>query len=98
MTNLPFISVILLCACNATIVNLTVIAVMGNLITISINILHLVKWKRRRIERNLWVRRFHLSCIPLKIKFGDGNYYDQLTPLNIQNFAITQTVNLLLVK
>lgn len=98
VVNLPLISVFLLSACNATITNLTVIAVMGSLVTISIKILHLVKWKRSRFGRNLWVRRFHLSCVPLKIKFGDSNYYDQLTPLNIQNFAITQTVNLLLVK
>lgn len=98
VVNLPLISVFLLCACNSTIVNLTVIAVMGNLVTMSIKILHIVKWKRSGFGRNMWVRRFHLSCVPLKIKFGDSNYFDQLTPLNIQNFAITQTVNLLLVK
>lgn len=36
------------------------------------------------------------SLRPMKIKFFSGNFFDQLTPLNIERFCIDTTVSLLL--
>ncbi len=51
---------------------------------------------RPELMKNKWVKRWVKSCPILKIYFGGSNFFDQLTPLNIQNFAINQTVSLML--
>lgn len=43
------------------------------------------------------LRRKVKACAVLKIKFG-SNFIDQGTPLVIQNFCMTQTMNLILMK
>lgn len=45
-----------------------------------------------------WLKRFHRSCQPIKVQFGSGNWLEPLTPLNIEDFVISQTTNLLLLQ
>ncbi|CAL8132157.1 unnamed protein product [Orchesella dallaii] len=47
-------------------------------------------------QNSKWVRRFTKSLPVLKIQFGSGNYFDELTPLVLIDFSINQTVSLLL--
>ncbi len=51
---------------------------------------------RLELKRNKWFKRWIKSCPVLKIYFWESNFMDRLTPLNIQSFAVTQTVNLML--
>lgn len=48
------------------------------------------------LMKNKWFRRYHKSCPTLRIYFGGSNYLDGLTPLNLVEFTIDQTVSLLL--
>ncbi len=50
------------------------------------------------LKRNKWLKRWIRSCPVFKIHFGGSNYLDRLTPLTVQNFAINQTVSLLLLQ
>lgn len=45
-----------------------------------------------------WLKRFHRSCQPIKVQFASGNWLEPLTPLNIEDFVISQTTNLLLLQ
>ncbi len=53
---------------------------------------------RHDLKRNKWFKRWLKSCPRFKIYFGGSNYFDRLTPLNIQSFAINQTVSLMLLQ
>ncbi|CAL8068663.1 unnamed protein product [Orchesella dallaii] len=48
------------------------------------------------LQRHKWFRRYFKSWPILKAYLGSVNYIDQLTPLNVMDFSITQLVNLLL--
>lgn len=50
------------------------------------------------LKRNKWLRRWIRSCPYLRIYFGGSNFLEISTPLNIQNFAINQTLSLLLLE
>ncbi len=53
---------------------------------------------RHELKRNKRFKRWFQSCPVFKIYFGGSNYFERLTPLNIQNFAINQTVSWMLIK
>lgn len=56
------------------------------------------KWRQRAgMKRKSVLRKQMLACCPLKIRFGINNI-DRGTPLNIQNFCMDQTVQLLLIR
>ncbi len=44
----------------------------------------------------IWARRFWRSCEKLKIKFGDFNFVEELTPLRCLDFTANLTVHMLL--
>ncbi|CAL8098615.1 unnamed protein product [Orchesella dallaii] len=50
------------------------------------------------LKKNKWFCRFFRSCPILRIYLGGSNFLDELTPLTCENFAIDQTVGLLLLK
>lgn len=47
-------------------------------------------------KENRWVVRFWRSCRIVKIKFGDNNFLESLTPLRCLDFAVGITVQILL--
>lgn len=51
-----------------------------------------------QLKRSRWFRKWLRSCQVLRVYFGGTNYFDELTPLNLLDFVIDQTVSLLLVK
>ncbi len=53
---------------------------------------------RHDLKRNKWFRKWFKSCPVFRIYFGMSNYLDRLTPLNIQDFAVNQTVSLMLLQ
>jgi len=44
-----------------------------------------------------WIRKFGKSLPIVKMGLGSGNFFDECTPLVMVDFAITQTVSLLLI-
>ncbi|CAL8112273.1 unnamed protein product [Orchesella dallaii] len=50
------------------------------------------------LKRSKWFCRFLRSCPILRIYLGGSNFLDELTPLTCEDFAIDQTVGLLLLK
>ncbi len=75
-----------------------VLFVFGILADVS-NVSQRVKNKingRHELKTNKWFKRWLKSCPVFRIYFGGSNYLDSVTPLNIQNFAVTQTVSLML--
>ncbi len=50
------------------------------------------------LKRIKWFKRWIRSYPVQKIYFWESNFMDRLTPLNIQSFAVTQTVNLMLLQ
>ncbi|CAL8133527.1 unnamed protein product [Orchesella dallaii] len=48
------------------------------------------------LKKNKWYRRFHRTCPVVRVYIGGSNFFDELTPLTLESFAISQTVNLLL--
>jgi len=44
----------------------------------------------------LWVKRFWRSCDEVKIRFGDNNFLDTLTPLRCMDTSMNLTVQVLL--
>lgn len=46
--------------------------------------------------RNRWFIQFLKSCPPQKVGFGSSNFVDEMTPLVITQFCISQTVSLML--
>jgi hypothetical protein len=49
------------------------------------------------LQKHKWFQRTLYSLVPLKIKYGNGGYIDELTPLMTDSFLVDQTVNLLLI-
>lgn len=47
-------------------------------------------------KNKMWVKRVWRSCDKLKIKFGDNNFLEELTPLRCLDFSVGLTVQLLL--
>ncbi len=45
----------------------------------------------------VWMRSFFRSCDTIKLKFGDNNFIEELTPFKTLDFAINLTVQILLV-
>jgi len=45
-----------------------------------------------------WGRKYVYSLHPLKISLGSVNFVDQLTPINLFNFSLSQIVSLLLLE
>ncbi|CAL8133525.1 unnamed protein product [Orchesella dallaii] len=50
------------------------------------------------LKRNKWYRKFSKASPRIRIYIGGSNFFDELTPLTLESFAITQTINLLLLK
>ncbi len=48
-----------------------------------------------RFDRR-WAKRFWRSCTIIKIKFGENNFFDELTPLRCLDFSLNLTVQVLL--
>ncbi len=44
----------------------------------------------------MWSRKFWISCDCIKIKFGEMNYLEELTPLKCFDFSLNLTVQILL--
>lgn len=64
------------------------------------NCLHLIKeleLKCKLKSDRLWLRSFYKSCDKIKIKFGDSNFIEELTPFKCLDFAINVTAQILLV-
>lgn len=67
-------------------------------------------WKMRKgngiqlVDRNIlkrenkWWTNFLKSCAPIKVKFGENNFVEPLTPLNSINFSLGLVVQIFLVK
>ncbi len=53
---------------------------------------------RHELKKHKLFGRWLKSCPVFKIFFGGSNYLDRLTPLNIQDFAVNQTVSLMLLQ
>lgn len=51
-----------------------------------------------QLQKNRWFKRFWRSCQIIKIYLGRTNYFEDVTPLKIEDFVIQQTVNLMLMK
>ncbi|CAL8121578.1 unnamed protein product [Orchesella dallaii] len=49
----------------------------------------------QRLEKR-WLTKFCRSCTPLRVKLGESNFLEELTPLNCINTAVDLTVNMLL--
>jgi|GEM_PF-6671119 len=49
-----------------------------------------------KFQKNAWAKRVIRSFQPLKIGFGSVNFFDRFTGINVFQFSIDQTVNLLL--
>lgn len=45
---------------------------------------------------NLWIRKFARACMPIKMKFGENNFFESLTPLKCLNCAARLTIQILL--
>lgn len=45
-----------------------------------------------------WRRKFMNSCVPIKVKFGQNNFVEPLTPLNSINFSLGLIVQILLLR
>lgn len=44
-----------------------------------------------------YLRRFVMLCNPIKVHFGDsGNFFEQDTSLNVEQYSLDQTINFLL--
>lgn len=76
------------------------VAALVNLVVFGAGSIYSQSWKWLQTEQNLrkgnkFERRVIKSMMPLRIWFG-SNYVDPLTPLVVQHFCISQTMNLLL--
>ncbi|CAL8133409.1 unnamed protein product [Orchesella dallaii] len=49
-------------------------------------------------KKNKWYTRFLKTCPPIRIFIGGTNFFDELTPLTLEDFVVNQTVSLLLLK
>ncbi len=47
-------------------------------------------------EKRMWIRRYWRSCATVKIKFGENNFLEKLTPLRCLDFSVNLTVQFLL--
>lgn len=94
ISNIPIIVVFLLLIINIFMFMFCSLDIMGDVLEVSKGIVGELKLK----ERTHWLKRFHKSCFPLKIKFGASNFVEKITPLNCENFVIVQTSNALLMK
>ncbi len=50
------------------------------------------------MRQNARFRRFRRSCKVVKVYIGNSNYVEPLTPLTMEQFAIDQTISLMLLK
>lgn len=80
-------------------VNLLVFTLASWVNNISTKFLHTLDAKiaGRRGTRKWMLRKEKIACGVLKIKFG-SNFIDSGTPLVIQNFCLTQTMSLILLR
>ncbi|CAL8120938.1 unnamed protein product [Orchesella dallaii] len=53
---------------------------------------------KMRASERAWMRRYVKSFCPIKCYLGQVNYIDELTPLNLLEFCINQTVSLLMIR
>ncbi|CAL8129172.1 unnamed protein product [Orchesella dallaii] len=94
LSNLPYILLFGCIFVNAFIATLCLFGVMGSVYTDSVRILKGLKAN----EKILWLKKFHLSCAPVKLQFGQNNFVEKVTALNCEDFFVKQSVNLLLVE
>lgn len=52
--------------------------------------------KSGRYKRKEWFAKVGKAAVVIKIRFGQTNYFDQMSPLIYLNFCATQTVSLIL--
>lgn len=79
---------------------------MSRIIMKSKEIQKAVNWRLydcRRLEsvslvEGKWQAKFFSSCLPIKVKFGQDNFVDVLTPLNTMNYSHCLAVQLLLIQ
>ncbi|CAL8145300.1 unnamed protein product [Orchesella dallaii] len=53
---------------------------------------HRGKWRLK------WMKRYLESFYPLKVRMGEVNFVDKLTPINLLQFGVAQTTSLLLIR
>ncbi|CAL8128263.1 unnamed protein product [Orchesella dallaii] len=49
-----------------------------------------------KLKTDKWLTRFLKTCPPIRVFIGGSNFLDELTPLTLEDFVISQTVSLLL--
>jgi len=74
-----------------------VFGVLGNVYGTSETMIEEAK-KVVELQEDAWFRRVLKSCPKQKIRFGEVNYLDSLTPFTLINFSVSLTVNMLLVE
>ncbi len=52
--------------------------------------------KYESVKERKWLRRYWRSCNILKVKFGDGNFFEELTLLRCLDMSLNLTIQLLL--
>lgn len=92
--DLPIILIAVMSAMNTCLAGMCTYLIMGSVHEDCLSTLRAVK-ANSKMEMKGWLKRFHVSCNPVRIKAGQ-NYIDRLTPLNIQDFVLNQVVTLLL--
>ncbi len=96
---IPYLLLFLVLLLDLIVIIIYLYGMMGELNRDSKNrITNMLLKRDKKMSADAWLKRLHRSCQPLKVKFGSANWLEPVTPLNIENFVISQTVNLLLLK
>lgn len=95
----PYLLLFLVLLLDLVVIIFSLYGMMGELNRDSKNrIINMLIQRNKKMTADAWLKRFHTSCQPLKVEFGSANWLEPVTPLNIENFVISQTANLLLLK
>ncbi|CAL8120934.1 unnamed protein product [Orchesella dallaii] len=90
------------CGQDGMVVTLYYTTVMGQMFASSKQVGECVRSKalsmKMRASEQAWMRRYVKSFRPIKCYLGHVNYIDELTPLNLLEFCINQTVSLLMIR
>lgn len=98
-SNIFMIAVFLLETVNGV---LAILVIVGGMVWVYTKSKHIIvvakklEWKNENRATQRWARRYWLSCVPLKIKFGDTNYLEELTPFKSLGFSLNLSVQFLL--
>jgi len=83
------------CAIASALVLLIDYGILGDVHAFSEKALKELKSKIE-LKQSKWCSKFLKSCPVIRVYIGGSNYFEKLTPLNLWNFVVDQTVSLLL--